>query len=179
MDAQALVSWVAEQGLHWVNAQRDRYRERARGLTPSERGEMGPFFSSHYLDLARAVRGPVVEEPPFYPQLQHSGFRLIPFHQMSAITYIDTIFLSEQAGIPDPPPLPLLFHELVHVVQYDLLGPEQFLSRYVRGYFEHSQVYEAIPLEAHAFDLQRQYEKFGHTMGFWVRARVEAMRHAY
>lgn len=179
LDPEALMKWLTEQGLEWVRTQRDRYRGRARVVTSSERAEMSPFFSSQYLDLVWVVCGPVVEEPPFYPQLQQSGFRLIPFSQMRAITYIDTVFLSAQAGIGDPPPLSLLFHELVHVVQYVVLGTEQFLNRYVRGYFERGQVYETIPLEAHAYDLQRQYEKSGHMTSFSVHARVEVMKQAY
>jgi hypothetical protein len=97
---------------------------------------------------------------------------------MSGVTYIDTIFLSEKSGLEDPPPLPLLFHELTHVVQYKVLGLERFLKRYVEGYFEHGQVYEAIPLEAHAYELQRRYES-GPTNGFSVGAYVQRMLEAY
>lgn len=179
-DRLSLIDSLPRLAVQWVEAQRKRYRDQARILTSSEHAQMSTFFSREYLTAARLVWGPTVEEPPFYPQLRDAaGLTLIPFGEMSGITYLDTIFFSLQAGVSDPPPLPLLFHELVHVVQYSVLGTERFLNRYVRGYFERGQIYRAIPLEEHAYDLQRQYEKSGSTMAFSVRARVENMTAAY
>ena len=41
----------------------------------------------------------------------------------------------------------LLFHELVHIVQYHQLGIPSFARHYVQGLLTH-RAYEKIPLEA-------------------------------
>ena len=51
-----------------------------------------------------------------------------------------------------------LFHELVHAVQYDLLGPEKFVELYLLGWINQGFNYAAIPLEMDAYDLQNRYE---------------------
>jgi hypothetical protein len=50
----------------------------------------------------------------------------------------------------------LLFHELVHVVQYRLLGVGRFARLYVRGFLATGR-YEDIPLERCAFELERRF----------------------
>jgi hypothetical protein len=177
MDFQALIPSIVADARQWVESQRNRYRPVARGLTETEWVELERFFTPVYLDLARITWGPVVEDPPFYPELQSLGLHF-PFSAANGITYVDTIFLAESRGFHDPPPLPLLFHELVHVVQFSILGVDRFLSRYVQGYFEHGQVYEANPLEAHAIELQGRYVS-GPTIGFSVGAHVQRMSQAY
>ncbi len=56
-------------------------------------------------------------------------------------------------------PSGLLFHELVHVVQYRLLGIGGFIHGYVTGWAAAGFVYEAIPLEREAFDLEQRFER--------------------
>jgi hypothetical protein len=50
-----------------------------------------------------------------------------------------------------PLPRSTLFHELVHVVQYQLLGIDQFGLRYLEKYL--GSGYEAMPLEVIAVEL--------------------------
>ena len=50
----------------------------------------------------------------------------------------------------------LHFHELVHVVQWDVLGPRNFLLLYATGLSEH--VYRECPLEAMAYEHQRRFD---------------------
>jgi len=50
-----------------------------------------------------------------------------------------------------------LFHELVHTVQWRVLGPERFLVVYACGLLEHG--YEDSPLEAMAYELEGQMRK--------------------
>ena len=50
----------------------------------------------------------------------------------------------------------LLFHEMVHVVQYRLLGVNVFATHYVGGFFA-GLSYENIPLERCAFLLGRRF----------------------
>jgi len=50
----------------------------------------------------------------------------------------------------------LLFHELVHVVQYEKLGLEGFAAKYVRGFLNGGS-YEGIPLEMNAYELDARF----------------------
>ena len=64
----------------------------------------------------------------------------LDFTTMEGITFVDTILVSDRKHPPDQPLAPLLFHELVHVVQYAMLGLPVFISRYVRGWAARSTV---------------------------------------
>jgi len=52
--------------------------------------------------------------------------------------------------------LPLLLHEMVHVVQYRLLGEKRFSRLYVKGFFA-AGGYHAIPLERCASEMEQRY----------------------
>jgi hypothetical protein len=66
--------------------------------------------------------------------------------------------LGECILIADPhPAVELLFHELVHVEQYRILGMKEFARAYVQGVVDSNFVYENIPLEATAFELTARF----------------------
>jgi len=67
-----------------------------------------------------------------------------------AITFLDVIASRE------PMSLPLTLHELMHVVQYRLLGFDKFAELYVCGFFTGGG-YDGIPLEQCAYALERQF----------------------
>jgi hypothetical protein len=69
---------------------------------------------------------------------------------MTAITFVDTV-VSHEAFTAN-----LLFHELVHVVQYAKLGLKEFAAKYVRGFLNGGS-YEAIPLEMNAYELDARF----------------------
>jgi hypothetical protein len=50
-----------------------------------------------------------------------------------------------------------MFHELVHAVQYEILGLDEFSRHYVRGIVEGDFDYYRIPLEVMAYDLDRRF----------------------
>lgn len=66
---------------------------------------------------------------------------------------------------------PVVFHELVHVVQYAVLGVQGFITRYVRSWFENGLDYYGISLETQAYALQQRYEKTP-GQGFPVKDEV-------
>lgn len=53
----------------------------------------------------------------------------------------------------------LLFHELVHVVQFHLLGIDDFVSRYVGGWMQNGFRYRSIPLERDAYELEARFTR--------------------
>jgi hypothetical protein len=69
---------------------------------------------------------------------------------MAAITFVDTVVFHE------PFANRVLFHELVHVVQYEKLELMEFAAKYVRGFLNGGS-YEAIPLERNAYELDGRF----------------------
>ena len=89
---------------------------------------MRAFFPEPALDSTRLVllAGQRVNNPSFYGELIKMGFEaasLPDFSFMAAITFVDTVVSHE------PFTNRLLFHELVHVVQYEKLGLEEFAAK--------------------------------------------------
>ena len=116
---------------------------------------MQPFFPRSALDSTRVVvlGGERIRNPPFYPELQRMGFEpgSVPdFSLMAAITFVATVVSHE------PFTERLLFHELVHVVQYEKLGLLESATKYVRGLLN-GGTYEAIPLEMNAYELDARF----------------------
>jgi len=69
---------------------------------------------------------------------------------MAGITFQDVVVHVE------PLTAALLFHELVHAVQYKHPGVEGFAERYVRGFLTGGS-YEKIPLEKQAYSLEDKF----------------------
>lgn len=172
LDVQGIIPLLIQEGTDWVRSRRDAHRPEARRFSDQEVEALERFFGSVILNAARIKHVPRINNPPFYSMLPTSGLRLIDFTQIAGITFIDTILIATERIPPGPPPFHLVFHELVHVVQYDLVGIEEFIKRYVHGWFTHGQDYASVPIERQAHELQARYEAnpyFGFSVGAYVR----------
>jgi hypothetical protein len=152
---EAQVGWVIQQVAGYIDRQRRNFRQRAGPLSPNQMAAMQPFFAASTLDSTRVAVLSVerVVNPPFYDQLVRMGFEpaaLPNFSLMAAITFVDTVVSHE------PFKDRLLFHELVHVVQYEKLGLAEFAAQYVKGFLCGGS-YEAIPLERNAYELEGRF----------------------
>ena len=151
----AQVEWVIQQVAEYIQNQRHTYQPGAAPLSLNQKNAMRSFFPQPALDSVRLVvlTEQRVNNPPFYGALVQMGFSpsaLPDFAHMAAITFVDTVVSHEV--FTDR----LLFHELVHVVQYEKLGLEGFASKYVRGFLSGGS-YEAIPLEMNAYELDARF----------------------
>jgi hypothetical protein len=151
----AEATWIIQRVAKYIEKQRQTYRGRAVPLDGHQRLAMQPFFPASALDSTRVLvlAGQRVSNPPFYPELQRMGFEpgaLPDFSLMAAITFVDMVVSHE------PFTERLLFHELVHVVQYEKLGLLEFAAKYVRGFLNGGS-YEAIPLEVNAYELDERF----------------------
>lgn len=152
-DAQ--VAWVIQQVAEYIDRQRHTFRHRAAPLSKDRMAAMQPFFLASTLDSARVLvlNAERVGNPPFYGALVQMGFEpgsLPDFSLMAAITFVDTVVSHESFTERH------LFHELVHVVQYEKLGLLEFAAKYVRGFMSGGS-YEAIPLERNAYELDARF----------------------
>ena len=131
-------------------------RPLGRVLTPAELEAVAPYFDQSLLRTVRISRVPSISNPHFYSFLLEQSIAIpLDFTQMAAITFVDTILMSERHSPPANEHMPLLFHELVHVVQYERLGLDEFVTRYVRGWAANGFRYSGIPLERWAYESGR------------------------
>jgi hypothetical protein len=106
----------------------------------------------------RVAKVPGISNPDLYSIFLEQSLAIpLDFTHMSAITFVDTILMSERHPIAPAEELPVLFHELVHVVQYAELGLEEFVRRYVRGWASNGFQYSRIPLEVWAYELDARF----------------------
>jgi hypothetical protein len=136
----------------YIQTQRDRLIESATPLSAISKLRLRQHFSDNDLDQVHIVHvDPLpIPNPPFYPLLRWLKLDMPEPALTEAITFLDMIASREPMG------LPLLFHEMVHVVQYRLLGVDLFAELYLRGFFEGGG-YHGIPLEQCAYALERRF----------------------
>src|SRR5216684_1219253 len=130
-----------------------RYAPRAVPLTAEQKASVQPFFAPKILDQSRllVLQGERIQDPSFYGMARMMGFKDLPsFTDTAAVTFVDVV-VAHQDFTPS-----LLFHELVHVVQYAQLGTKEFASHYVDG-FIHGGSYDEIPLEKIAYQLESRF----------------------
>ena len=168
MPAPSLASKQVEQLTDWVAAyiadQRSHFYERAQPILLHHVNRLLPFFPKEILSGVRVTQGRA-SEPPFYSQLRALGIgNAPPFSDMAGITFQDVVVHVE------PLTTRLLFHELVHTVQYKHLGLSGFAKRYVHGFLTGGS-YEEIPLEKQAYGLEDRFAR-NPSMPFSVEENV-------
>jgi hypothetical protein len=157
-------AWLTRAIVEYIHLQRVRYLPKASPLSFSDLWLR--FFPTVDLERIRAVQPGLecVDNPPFYRELEKLGFSGLPdFSTMAAITYDEVVVFHE------PLTPQLIFHELVHVVQYRLLGIEEFARLYVQGYLRGG--YDGTPLEMCAYQLDGRF--IMGSVGFDVEAEVK------
>jgi len=159
------IAWFSQAVAQYIHAQRARYSSQASPLAFSD--VWSRFFPAHDLERIRVLQPGQerVPNPPFYAELQSLGFTGLPdFTTMAAITFDDVVVFH------DPLTPQLIFHELVHMVQYRLLGVEEFARLYVLGYLHGG--YDGTPLEICAYQLDGKF--ITGSVGFDVEVEVKA-----
>ncbi len=137
----------------YICRQRDRLRSQASILLERDRIPVERYFKPEVLDRVRILLAePLpIPDPPFASVVRRFGFDYPRPSLTQAITFENVIAFREGMNAS------LLFHELVHVVQYQVLGVREFARQYISGFLE-TRSYSEIPLERSAFDLQFRFE---------------------
>ena len=134
---------------------RKKYFPRAASLEPAQLAPLDPYFPAKILRDTRflVLEDSRIQDPPFYSMAKMMGIRNLPsFSDVAAVTFVDVVVSHEEWTES------LLFHELVHVVQYAQLGNKEFASRYVNGYIKGGS-YDEIPLEKNATELEERFSR--------------------
>jgi hypothetical protein len=158
LDVHALVAFLVQNGRKWIIDQREFHYPHSIPLGGEDIEVLKMFYREATIERTRIRHVARIENPSFYTDLARSGISIpLDFSQMAGITFVDTILLSDLYAHVQPR-ISLLFHEMVHVVQYGWLGVSEFTSQYVRGWAQNGFVYAEIPLERDAYELQKHFD---------------------
>jgi hypothetical protein len=136
--------------LDWIQQTLDAHAHERRPVSSFNFPRLPHYFSEGLLNTASVVFSDRLPVP-----LSAFGLReFADFEGQPArgITYRDTYFLRRADATDES----LHFHELVHVVQWQVLGPKDFLLMYAAGLAESG--YRDCALEAMAYDHQRRFD---------------------
>jgi hypothetical protein len=138
----------------WIDTTLEENRARAASVASLAFPRLGKVLP---LDLLRRAKVVVVSGKVPFPPLTEMGipeFKQMENMQMAGITYKDTFFLNQQYQTES-----LHFHELVHVVQWERLGVNNFLLAYGAGLMQFG--YRESPFERMAYSLQTAFDRGG------------------
>lgn len=138
----------------WVRNRRDHHYRQGLPLARPDLAWLSAWFDPELLARVRVCR---------------AG---LPVPHFSGITYGDTILIDPGAPGSGHAWRRLLFHELVHVVQYEVLGLDGFVDRYLRDWAAAGYRYRAIALEEDAYAIEAMFSS-DPGRPFPVREEVE------
>jgi hypothetical protein len=136
--------------LNWIQSTLAASARKARPVASRGFSRLPLYFTEETLASTKVV---LVDPLPIPPLTSMGLARFADFERgnFDGITYMDTFFLRpNQANNED-----LYFHELVHVIQWRLLGPDHFLFSYANGL--ECFGYRQSPLEAMAYDAEAAF----------------------
>lgn len=146
----------------WVWWARRRFQHCARPLYEPERTAFAAFFSQDTLARVRVCDVETLDLPMARIAGRFAGPTLGRLLTGAAgITLGEMVVLARirhaDASSVETRRTSILFHELVHVAQYQALGTRRFLSWYLRGWYEAGFSYVDIPAERQAYLLQDRF----------------------
>lgn len=131
---------------------------------------LGSFFPATLLASAKAIPIAKVPAPPL-ASMGLTGFDEFENLDAAGITYLSSFFVRHGFERDES----LHFHELVHVVQWQHLGPERFIMAYALGHLL-SGGYRTNPLEEMAYGLQARFDRHAPPFNVATLVRPELDR---
>jgi hypothetical protein len=135
----------------WIENTLEGHRDNAIPVVNLSYSRLNGVFPPELLAKAKVV---VVNGTVPFPPLSRFGlpeFFEMENMQMAGITYKNTFFVNHLHQTES-----LHFHELVHVVQWERLGVDNFLLAYGAGLMQFG--YQNSPLEKMAYSLQASFD---------------------
>jgi len=134
----------------WIHQTLGAYAKEANTIASLGFPRLPRYFSPELLASTNVV---AVERLPIPPlsSMGLSGFAEFDHGDYAGITYLNTFFVKRRSAAIER----LHFHELIHVIQWRLLGPEAFLATYADGLETFG--YRNSPLESMAYDAEASF----------------------
>ena len=136
----------------WIKTTLAEHEAQAIAVSEFDFPHLQKAFSGDVLKRAKSV---VIKGKIPFPPVTRSGLgELAPFERMpiAGITYKDTFFVSRPHQTES-----LYFHEMVHVLQWERLGIDDFLLTYATGLIKFG--YRDCPLEEMAHSLEERFDR--------------------
>lgn len=134
----------------WIHQSLANHAKQARPVASLNFPRLPSYFSSAVLASTNVVHVEQVPMPPL-SALGLSQFAAFEQGNYDGVTYLDTFFVRHHRATDER----LYFHELIHVVQWRLLGAERFVANYAAGLEAHG--YRNCPLECMAYDAEATF----------------------
>jgi len=136
--------------LGWIDATLRTHAGDSRTVASRGFPRLPRYFSANTLTSAKVV---LVDLLPIPPLSSWGLTRFADFERgnFSGVTYLNIFFIKRD----DERDEAIHFHELIHVVQWRILGPEQFLRLYADGLERFG--YRECPLEKMAYDAEAAF----------------------
>ena len=110
------------------------------------------YFSQELLNTTKVVTISRVPIPPL-SSMGLQRFEDFERGDFDGVTYLSTYFVKHTKAADEE----LHFHELIHIVQWQFLGPERFLKLYADGLERYG--YQDSPLERMAYVAQAEFSR--------------------
>jgi hypothetical protein len=136
----------------WIQRTLVSHKALARSVASKNFKRLPLYFSPVEIEATKFVVVDRIPVPPLSSMglSRFEGFEHGDYH---GITYLDTYFLTRAAGSNES----LHFHEMIHIVQWRILGAEFFLAMYAAGLEKFG--YRDSPLEKMAYDAQELFDR--------------------
>jgi hypothetical protein len=136
----------------WIQKTLEFYEENAKPVASMHFVRLPLYFDHSLLGTAKFI---AIDRLPMPPLSAMGLSRFTAFEQgnFNGVTYLDRYFIKQTAVTEEA----IHFHELIHVIQWRLLGPEDFLAAYANGLDEFG--YENSPLEKMAYDAEASFKR--------------------
>ena len=144
---------VLPQATAWIGDLLKRHRHAAKSVASFGFKRLPDYFAKETLERARVVLLDALPKPPL------TAWGLAAMADFEAqeddgITFENVYFLKHSCAWDES----LHLHELIHTIQWQVLGPEQFMLAYAQGHLA-SGGYARNSLERIAFDLQGRFQQ--------------------
>jgi len=136
----------------WIQKTLEFYEENAKAVAAMHFVRLPLYFDASLLETAKFIAIDRLPMPPL-SAMGLSRFAVFEQGDFSGITYLNRYFIKQTVVTEEA----IHFHELIHVIQWRLLGPEDFLAAYANGLDEFG--YENSPLEKMAYDAEAAFRR--------------------
>jgi len=136
----------------WIQKTLATYEKDAQPIASMHFVRLPLYFSHTLLETAKFIPINRLPMPPLSAMGlgRYAAFEQGDFH---GITYLDRYFIKRTVVTEEA----VHFHELIHVIQWRVLGPEGFLAAYANGLDEFG--YENSPLEKMVYDAETSFKR--------------------
>lgn len=136
----------------WIDTTLQHYRHIARPVISLGFARLPNYFELETLNRAFVVVLDTVPMPPLAALGLHQ-FEAFERMEADGVTYKDTYFVRRELATDES----LHFHELLHILQWRALGPEQFILAYALELAKRG--YSANPFEQIAYALEERFSR--------------------